>query len=129
MGRIDCSLTLNYVSERNRMCETFEKQKGNSIRKCKVCPLYIENCECGLTRVITQKYIDIVQKWSDEHPHETMAEHFFKLFPNAMKHNSGIPMVCPKTIGWLNECKPVDANMTDCEICWNQPYTEGGADI
>lgn len=123
--RIDCSKTLNYVAERNRMCNTLEK-KGNSILKCKVCPLHIENCECGMTRDITQKHIDIVQKWSDEHPQETMVDKLFEIFPNAMKLKNGLPLFCPHYLGWgeYEKCPKGQGVYISCVDCWNMPYIE-----
>lgn len=61
MGRIDCSQALNYSSELERMCDCYEL--------CKLgCPLYeLKEC-CDDAKKITQEKINIVQKWSDEHP-------------------------------------------------------------
>lgn len=59
MKKYDCSRTLDYVHERDRMCRH---------NKCdESCPLVRRSDECN-PGAITQEHIDIVQRWSDEHP-------------------------------------------------------------
>ena len=113
MNKIDCSKVLNYVSEMKRMCEAH----GCNCFGIPNCPL--ANKACSQAKTITQEKINIVQKWSDEHPQETMAEHFFKLFPNAPKDTYGNPNACVKHLGWIDKCIVVS-----CEDCWNRPYSE-----
>ena len=60
MGRIDCSLTLNFVKEFTRMCKN-----NNSKVKCDNCLFKKIGCS---PFDFTQEHIDILQKWSDEHP-------------------------------------------------------------
>ncbi|MBR5583609.1 MAG: hypothetical protein IKW21_03690 [Lachnospiraceae bacterium] len=117
MVRIDCSLTLNYVKELKRMCETHEFCSDD-------CPMYEYQTGCSDVINIEQKHIDIVQKWLDEHPHETMAEHFFKMFPNAPKSKNNNPRICTEHLGWGS--RP-DCDL-GCSVCWNRPYIEGGAE-
>ncbi|MBR5874835.1 MAG: hypothetical protein IKY90_08915 [Oscillospiraceae bacterium] len=116
MGRVDCSLTLNYTQEFNRMC----KSAGC---KCNDCPMYVVVGACDTVGGITQTHIDLVQKWSDEHPQETMTVHFLKLFPKAptLTGPFGIyPQLCPNDLGWPVTC----STNRDCYACWNRPYTE-----
>lgn len=114
--KIDCSKTLNYVAERKRMCHNYEI--------CGLgCPLKKYRLTCNQMDCITQEHIDIVQKWSDEHPLESMAERFFKMFPNAPKNKNNDPRCCPKNLGW--DSRP-DCDL-GCAVCWNRPYREAGA--
>ena len=108
---MDCSKTLIYVAERNRMCGTYDKN-------CWECPLVKDGC-CDIVEELTQKHIDVVQKWSDEHPQETMREHFFKMFPGATETSTGNPTPCPYHLGWDNGCPRIN-----CVECWNRPYEE-----
>lgn len=124
MSRIDCSKTLNYVAEKNRMCEDYFHHICREDDE--VCPLYRKYRDgskllfsCNSINKITQEDIDAVQEWSDEHPQETMAEHFFKMFPNAPKDTEGNPNACVKYLGWIDKCIVVS-----CEDCWNRPYSE-----
>ena len=57
MKKYDCNKTLDYSHELSRMC--------SSIR-CVECPIANKH-SCSADH-ITQEHIDIVQKWSDEHP-------------------------------------------------------------
>ncbi len=108
--KVDCSKTLNYFKELKRMCTS-----GDG---CEGCPL--DEYSCCIINDITQEHIDIVQKWSDEHQRETMAEHFFKMFPNAPKNRDGNPKVCPDYLGW-DEIIAVDCDR-NCTKCWTKPY-------
>ena len=57
MKKYDCSKTLDYIHEQGRMCND---------TRCEGCPF--RNINCAFVSDITQEHIDIVQKWSDEHP-------------------------------------------------------------
>ena len=58
----DCSKTLEYSKEFSRMCNHY-----GDLWDCEGCPLQANDYQCE-NRDITQEVIDIVQKWSDEHP-------------------------------------------------------------
>ncbi len=60
MKKYDCSKTLDYSHELTRLCTTYEF--------CKGCPLLDEAIACDDALNVSQEEIDIVQKWSDEHP-------------------------------------------------------------
>lgn len=68
MSKVDCSNVLNYIKEYNRMC-------GGMI--CSDCKL--KDMHCSELDKITQEHINIVQKWSDEHPQITRREYFIKM--------------------------------------------------
>lgn len=70
--KYDCSKTLDYMHEKNRMCDT------HSEIGCDCCELGNNGC-CNLIEKTTQEHIDIVQKWSDEHPELTRIEKFKEL--------------------------------------------------
>lgn len=62
----DCSKILEYIKEHDRMCTKYIIRLG-----CVGCPFqelrYTNGCGCNIGD-ITQQHIDLVQKWSDEHP-------------------------------------------------------------
>jgi len=58
----DCSKTLEFSREFSRMCNHY-----GDLWDCEGCPLQDHDYQCE-NRDITQEVIDIVQKWSDEHP-------------------------------------------------------------
>lgn len=122
MGKIDCSKTLNYVKELERMCYYYVHRKENS---CSLdCPLGQINCT--YTAEITQQHIDLLQKWSDEHPQQTIADKFFEIFPNAKKMENGLPLYCPHYLGWgeYEKCPKGQGIDISCADCWNRPYSE-----
>lgn len=117
--RIDCSKTINFIREFKRMCD-FEM---NTEKVCHNCPFKLKYCsEYGEVDLysVTPEIVELVQKWSDEHPQETIAEHFFKMFPNAPKSEKSTPNICPQSLGWLQDC-PTNGNCLDC---WNIPYID-----
>lgn len=58
--RYDCTKTLDYSHERERMCSSFVNAEDG----CSKCPLF-QFYTCTIT---TEKCISIVQNWSDTHP-------------------------------------------------------------
>lgn len=98
--------------------------------KCTNCPLSEKNN--GKERLCVdyelhypKKAIEIVQRWSDEHPQKTYLTEFLKNYPNVQLRTDGTPVgLCPHLLG-LNEI--ADCGRTDncCAKCWNQPVEDG----
>lgn len=57
--RYDCSKAIDYIHEKERMCDSFTGEEG-----CTKCPLF-KFFKCTTA---TEEYISIVQNWSDTHP-------------------------------------------------------------
>lgn len=135
---IDCSKTENYFAEKLRMTKR-TREEGCKI-KCSECPLSCQNNGTSeFTSCITfemlypEKAIEIVQRWSDEHPQRTYLSEFLKNYPNAplktvLLYSPGaIPLgipkcICPYHLGPMSvdNCRK-DHN---CVKCWNQPLPE-----
>lgn len=64
--------------------------------------------------------IQIIQKWSDEHPVETMIDHLKTQHPKVQLDEDNVPPFCPPNIGY-EEDHSCDK---DCIKCWNRPYME-----
>lgn len=126
---IDCSKTENYFAEKRRM--TKRPKDGPCGIDCAECPLFYTNngspelmgCS-GFEMYSPEKAIEVVQKWSDEHPQRTYLTEFLKHFPNAPLHVTGILTgipkdICPYHLGFMSidDCRK-DHN---CVKCWNQP--------
>lgn len=119
---IDCTKTENYFAERQRMNK--QQKDGICKRKCIDCPLSIENngthIPCSYFETLyPKKAIEIVQKWSDEHPPKTYLSECLRLFPNILLDNDGTPIFCPYHLGFMSmdDCR----NDGNCSKCWNQP--------
>lgn len=126
---IDCSKAENYFAEKRRM--TKEQQDGVCKLKCSDCPLSSFNNDSSdmipcfaFEKFYPEKAIEIVQKWSDEHPQKTYLSELLKIFPKTPLGDDGTPdSLCPYDLGLMNidDCRK-DHNCTEC---WNQPI-EGG---
>ena len=58
--KYDCNKTLDFLKEKARMC--------NMYSCCLGCPFATPDMECAFSHNMTQEHIDIVQRWSDDHP-------------------------------------------------------------
>ena len=111
---MDCSKTMNFLKANAQLCDgTY----------CSKCPLFQTNnsknkpCD-DLLFQFPETYLEIIQKWSDEHPPKTRAMDFLEKFPNA-ETKDGIPVVCVKSCGYKVSGKCF--NTYDCPDCWNSP--------
>lgn len=120
---IDCSKTENYLIEKLRM--TKRAKSGICKIKCSDCPLCSKNN--GISEYIScisfemyhpEKAIEIVQRWSDEHPQRTYLSELLEHYPNVQLYDTELPKgVCPYNLG-LTDIDDCDNN---CAKCWNQP--------
>nr|DAR30406.1 MAG TPA: Radical SAM superfamily [Caudoviricetes sp.] len=122
---IDCSKTVNYLSEKLRMTKR-TKDTGCNIR-CIVCPLSYPNngalqyMTCSTFETLYPKEaIKIVQEWSNANPQKTYLSEFLQNYPNAELDENGIPNeICPHALG-LKEINECGAKENCCAECWNQ---------
>lgn len=120
---MDCSKTINFFSELKRLCGSRDGCVANVTNK-EQCPLR-GFCELPLSEICAEKAIEILQKWSDEHPKKTYAQDFFEKFPKAQSNSDGTPFVCKKRIydGMHPTFEDCDYTGT-CKNCWNEPMEE-----
>lgn len=106
---MDCNKTIDYLAELERMCDAQEK--------CERCPL--DDCCSGdaLWVKSPKQAIEIVQKWSDEHPPKTYMQDFFEKFPNALRMGDNTPKACRKIIYGGDIC----GEYSCCAECWSEP--------
>lgn len=122
---IDCSKTENYLTEWRRM--TKQRKDGGCELNCVDCPLGGSNnsidVPCSVLETnYPEKAIEIVQKWSDEHPQKTYLSEFLKNYPNAPLVHDGTPEICLRKLG-LTDIKT--CRVGGCVECWNQPLKDG----
>lgn len=112
---MDCNKTLGFSYEFNRFCKSFRTDSGLCDIKC---PFYDD---CPDFDSITQKHIDIVQRWSiDNGPNiRTYAMDFFDKFPNAPKDRLGLPLMCRREVYPEPNEFFVCKKHKDCTECWN----------
>lgn len=124
---IDCSKTENYFTEKRRM--TKRAENGLCKLGCSNCPLCSGNNNKGLSctgfeMLYPEKAIEIVQRWSDEHPQKTYLSEFLKNYPNAPLTNDGTPKMCPWKLGLKYDEDRCLGAKPYCVKCWNQPIEE-----
>lgn len=124
---IDCNITKNYFSEKKRMLKVTNSRVCQV--QCKECPLGSRNNVAGMCctdfeMLYPKEAIEIVQRWSDEHPPKTYLSEFLKHYPNAMLNDDGIPeLFCPYHLGLMS--KDNCTKECNCIECWNQHIEDG----
>lgn len=125
---IDCSKTENYMHEKARMTKSVVN--GVCHIRCTDCPLSRfnnnEKIICSELELFhSETAVQIVQRWSDEHPQKTYLSELLKYFPKVELNNKGLPKwICPHELG-LNEIEDCGGTDNYCAECWNQPIEDG----
>ncbi len=122
---IDCKATENYLTERKRMCISFED--------CTECDF---QCTYGCKRLEVErtdfeKAIEIVQKWSNEHPQRTLLSEFLEHYPKTELNGMGLPNIAPCELGLvelnskcIENCVHQYCLGIPCKECWDTPINE-----
>lgn len=124
MAKIDCSVTVNFLREHERMCNS--PSCGGS---CPVSGLAREDStSCGYyLRKHPEFAVEVVQAWSDEHPVKTRLDDIKERCPNVLLDGEGFPCFSPAMLGYCGDCDRCrnwkNPNMRNC---WLEPV-DGGA--
>lgn len=122
---MDCRKTIDFFPELKRLCDSRAVCEADAANK-EQCPL-VGFAFCGRSAAEASakeiiKAIEILQKWSDEHPKKTYAQDFMEKFPDAPKcksfNNGGCPSACRMRI-YGGKCPEIE-----CAECWNEPMEE-----
>lgn len=95
---------VKYLKEYDRMCKSYGVCENCEIDKLR------NKCE-GCSSIVyahPEKVVDIVEKWSAEHPVKTRQSEFLKMFPNAKLDANSVSTICPRS---------VDTSIPEGEIC------------
>lgn len=91
---------LKFIEERNRMCDRYWQVDGD----CDGCPL-VYTRECNEMRNMVDdsgkavgKVVEIVEKWSKEHPRKTRQSVLLEQYPEADLDTHGFALLCPMAI-------------------------------
>lgn len=115
---------LEFISELKRMCDSY---KCCSLSPC---PLYKDGIfkYCQPQGIYTDKDIEhvleIVEKWSKEHPKRTYLSVLLEKFPKTVLNEFGIPSFCPSYLGFKEFQDTRCGEYEGCENCWNKEYKE-----
>ena len=86
---------IKFLKEKNRMCSSYDG--------CAKCPADNQNngfeIDCEVLECDKpEEFVDIVERWSDEHPIKTRQSEFLKMFPNASMDGNGSVGLCPISV-------------------------------
>lgn len=107
---------VDFIKERNRMCAYYTGE-------CAGCPAKREDVMCYGDPLAYQtvNIVEIVEKWSSEHPQRTMLQDFLEKYPKIELNAAGVPIrFCPHFLGYS---KVVDCSIS-CQTCWNRPVED-----
>lgn len=111
---------VKFLKEKKRMCDSFD----DYCTDCTGCEIESKSSGMHCAEYI-EKYpeqaVEIVEKWSEEHPEETRLTQFLKHYPNAPMDDDGTPEVCVNELGLNRDEGCVAMN---CIRCWNTPIEE-----
>lgn len=111
---------LKFIEERNRLCERYWQVDGD----CDGCPL-VYTRECNEMRNMVDdsgkavgEVVEIVEKWSKEHPRKTRQNVFLEQYPEAWVDADGCLRMCPNGISPWHRSKDGECNTADkCADC------------
>ena len=113
-----------YMREKTRMFDSLRYGLIRGVSNCQSVPC----SQCPLMRESgcanhTEEGVDIVEKWSKEHPIKTILTDFLEKYPNATLKEDGIPRFCPHHLGYGKDGEAHCRNLS-CVDCWNRPLYE-----
>lgn len=112
---------VDFLLEKQRMCDSI-RHVGTL---CGECELHKEKCcYTHKTKEQAKKAVEIVERWSKEHPRKTRASEFLKSYPNAATDViDGFPCMNPcsldSTLHNRSRC-----NELGCADCRREYWTE-----
>ena len=83
---------IKYLNAARRMC--------NHYANCTECPAddSISFCKMNITKCNAEEKVDIIEKWSKEHPVKTRQSMFLRQYPEAQVDDTGVLRMCPAII-------------------------------
>ena len=109
---------VEFLKEEDRMCD---KYKYSSDHTCSDCPCHskrngTDKICISLRKTSPAKYVEIVEKWSADHPVKTRQSEFLKMFPNAKINSDGVIEIDPCFLDKKIEhcCEEKYDNCDDC---------------
>lgn len=109
---------VKFLKERKRMCDSF---RDSSCEGCLIYAIDIGTACFDFQDDHPKQIVEIVEKWSEEHPQETRLSRFLKYYPNALMDDDGTPEVCVNELGIKRDDGCTTCN---CIKCWNTPIEE-----
>lgn len=112
---------VKFIKERARMCD--------SLFECEGCPANSQEngfgeCFVGIkSKYAPEQQIEIVDKWSKEHPRKTRQSVFLEQYPNAMVED-GVLTICPRTVMGREAWKKNGCDGISCVDCYHEFWSQ-----
>lgn len=107
---------IKFIEEYKRMCSSYNACEKEG---CPIVNITEVDCREEMFQLV-DKFVPVVEKWSEEHPQKTLKDDLLEKFPNTELRDD-MPIVCACEIYGF----PKRHNcMHDCRDCWNQPLNE-----
>lgn len=97
---------VEYVTQRNRMCDYYVNCSECPVGQYKVCASIV-----GIP-----KLIPIIEQWAKEHPVKTRQSEILRLFPET-DMNNGVLEFCPRRFGYVKDIRKCCEPTTECAEC------------
>lgn len=106
---------------------------------CAGCPLQLTSAKKQLSchefqRRLPNRVVNIVEKWSKEHPQKTRLDDFREKFPHFIPNEIGYPQMLPKSLGYCGAQNCLDCDYFEEQTrsikdmpdwgCWDLPVDE-----
>ena len=123
---MDYNKTIDFFVGMGSLCSS--RLTCKAVAHDEQCPLY-DFCSLTHSKICAKdakKAIEILQKWSNEHPKKTYAQDFFEKFPKAPKDKSAkseYPDACRNLI-YGGGCPKIESRIDCCYKCWNEPLND-----
>ena len=116
---------VEFLKEEDRMCD---KYKSSSDYTCSDCPCHskrngTDKICISLRKTSPAKYVEIVEKWSVDHPVKTRQSEFLKMFPNAKINSDGVIDIDPCSFDKKIE-HHCDEKYDNCDDCYKEYWLE-----
>lgn len=123
MAKIDCSKTVNFLREYKRMCDSYEHCCQCAFNE----PVRSEGISCNMyCQEHSEIAVEIVQKWSNEHPQKTRLGDLNEKYPNyRFYENDKCPDIRPSVFGYCDNCLYCRNSKQTLRYCWDEPLNGG----
>lgn len=107
---------VEFLNEWKRMC-----QSDINCNECIIKKICVYNSGSAPDSIVKSKeLVELVEKWSKEHPIKTRANDFWEKHPNAKVDCDFYTEFCCETLGYCEKCKH-GYDTYACKDCWNEP--------
>lgn len=106
-----------FLKDYRRMCNSIDCDAHCDILSVMHEMSDIKDCSVFILKY-PEKAVELIEKWSKEHPERTYLTDFLEKYPNARMRENGYPIICPISLGYTKKCPH------NCKDCWNTPVKE-----